>query len=307
MAKKIDEYVMNEIKKSQKNEISEYIIYSELAKITKDASNKKVLKRISEEEKEHYHFWKKYTGVEMGPSTINVWKYILISRIFGITFGIKLMENGEKKAQEKYDMIAKSVPGAKQIEGDEANHEQLLISFIDEERLRYVSSMVLGLNDALVELTGALAGLTFAIQNAQIIAVTGLITGIAAALSMASSEYLSTKAEAVEKEKPAVKKGAKIKFVKDPFKAAIYTGLIYLITVFLLILPYLFLGNLYVSLAIMLGVVLAVIFVFTFYISVAKEVPFWKRFIETAGISFGIAAISFGIGIVVRTLWGIQI
>jgi VIT1/CCC1 family predicted Fe2+/Mn2+ transporter len=182
-----------------------------------------------------------------------------------------------------------------------------LISFIEEERLKYVSSMVLGLNDALVELSGALAGLTFAIQNAQIIAITGLITGIAAALSMASSEYLSTKAGQAGKEKSVAKKGEKIKFEKDPFKAAVYTGLIYMITVLFLIFPFLFLGNLYHSLAIMLGVVFAIIFVFTFYISVAMEVPFWKRFIETASISFGIAAISFGIGIIVRTFWGIQI
>ena len=72
---------------------------------------------------------------------------------------------------------------------NEANHERELIAMIDEERLKYVGSVVLGLNDALVEFTGTLAGLTFAIQNSQIIAVAGLITGVAASLSMAASEY----------------------------------------------------------------------------------------------------------------------
>ena len=55
--------------------------------------------------------------------------------------------------------------------------------------------MVLGLNDALVEFTGALAGYTFALQNTLLVAMTGLITGVAASLSMATSEYLSTKSE----------------------------------------------------------------------------------------------------------------
>jgi VIT1/CCC1 family predicted Fe2+/Mn2+ transporter len=87
---------------------------------------------------------------------------------------------------------------------------QKLISLIDEERLKYVSSMVLGLNDALVELTGALTGLTLALQNPRLIAIVGFITGIAASMSMAASEYLSTKQEDTE---------------KNPLKASVYTGL----------------------------------------------------------------------------------
>jgi VIT1/CCC1 family predicted Fe2+/Mn2+ transporter len=308
---KIDVDTMGRVLASQRNEITEYYIYSDLARITKDPNNKKTLQRVANEEKEHYKFWKRYSGKDVSPNRFNIWKYTLISRIFGITFGIKLMEIGEKNAQVNYDLISKKIPAAKWVEGDEAVHEKRLIGLIDEERLRYASSMVLGLNDALVELTGALAGFTFAIQNAQIIAAAGAITGIAAAMSMASSEYLSTKTEKggpVDnvKEK-SVAKGKIVKFEKDPVKAAAYTGVIYLIAVFLLILPYLFLNNLYLSLAVMIGIVLVVIFAFTFYLSVAKELPFWKRFFETAGISLGIAAISFGIGIFVRTVWGIQI
>ena len=67
------------------------------------------------------------------------------------------------------------------------------------EPYRYTGSIVLGLNDALVELTGALAGLTLALQDTKLIALTGSITGIAAALSMGASEYLSTKSEDVDR------------------------------------------------------------------------------------------------------------
>ena len=45
---------------------------------------------------------------------------------------------------------------------------------LDEERLRYIGSVVLGLNDALIELTGALAGLTLALQNTQLNLLLGL-------------------------------------------------------------------------------------------------------------------------------------
>ena len=51
--------------------------------------------------------------------------------------------------------------------------------------------------------------LTLAMQNTRLIALSGLITGIAATLSMASSEYLSSKSEG----RP------------DAFKSATYTGI----------------------------------------------------------------------------------
>jgi VIT1/CCC1 family predicted Fe2+/Mn2+ transporter len=56
---------------------------------------------------------------------------------------------------------------------------------IEEERLEYVGAMILGLNDALVELSGSLAGFTLALQDSKLVAMVGMITGIAAALSMA--------------------------------------------------------------------------------------------------------------------------
>jgi VIT1/CCC1 family predicted Fe2+/Mn2+ transporter len=145
--------------------------------------------------------------------------------------------------------------------------------------------MVLGLNDALVELTGALAGLTLVLQNTRLISITGLITGIAASLSMAASEYLSTKSE---------------ESAKSPFKAAVYTGSAYVLTVLFLIFPYLLFTNLYFCLGFTILNVIMVIFTFTFYISVAQGIPLKKRFFEMVLISLGIAALTFGIGFLIR-------
>jgi VIT1/CCC1 family predicted Fe2+/Mn2+ transporter len=202
------------------------------------------------------------------------------------------MERGEERAQVAYERISKHIPSAKQIEEDEEEHEKALIELIDEERMRYVGSMVLGLNDALVELTGALAGFTLALQNTRLIAMAGFITGIAASLSMGASEYLSTKSE----EGP-----------QDPVKACCYTGSAYVLTVLFLIFPYLIFTNYYVCLAVMLTNAVIVILIFTFYISVAKDTPFSKRFFEMAGISLGIAAFTFVIGFFVRMAFNIDI
>ncbi len=45
---------------------------------------------------------------------------------------------------------------------------------------------------------------------------------------------------------------------------------------------------------------LVVILFFTFYISVAKGIPFKKRFVEMVIISFGVAALAFVIGFFVK-------
>ncbi|MCL7398736.1 MAG: VIT1/CCC1 transporter family protein [Thaumarchaeota archaeon] len=286
--KEIEKVILN----AQRNEITEHFIYERLARSVKDSQNREVLKRISDDELRHYNFWREYTRKDVKPDNLKVWKYFLISKIFGITFGIKLMEKDEEKAQAIYEEISEFVPDAKAIVEDEDEHESRLTNLIDEEKLRYVGSMVLGLNDALVELTGALAGYTFALQDARIVAMIGLITGVAASLSMATSEYLSTKSEGGD---------------KNPFKASLYTGVAYILAVLFLIAPYLILTNVYACLSLTIVNAIIVIFLFTFYVSVAKGLPFRRRFLEMTVISLGIAGLTFTIGFFVRTFLNVEI
>jgi len=276
----------------QQNEITEHHIYSRIAASLKSPENAAVLERIAADELGHYHKWKHFTGQEVKPDWWKVWKYTWISRVLGFTFGIKLMERSEETAEANYSRLVGVIPNIEKIAQDEDAHEAALINMLDEERLRYAGSVVLGLNDALVELTGALAGLTLALQNTHLIALSGLITGIAASLSMAASEYLSTRSEDTS---------------KHPVRAAIYTGIAYIITVTLLILPYLLFQNYYLDLAIALATTVLIIAVFNYYISVAKDEPFRKRFFEMAGLSLSVAAFSFGIGYLIRMWLGVEI
>jgi VIT1/CCC1 family predicted Fe2+/Mn2+ transporter len=284
--------IRQELLKAQKAEITEYHVYKNIAQTLPDEENRKIVEQIGEDEKRHYENWKGYTGKEVKPNRFLIWLYTAISRILGFTFGFKLMEMGEEKAQINYQKIEDVLPETSQVIADENSHEEKLLEMLDEEALIYAGSVVLGLNDALVELTGALAGLTLAFRNVNIIALSGLVTGIAASLSMGASEYLSTSSEESE---------------KHPIKAAVYTGIAYIITVALLILPYLLLDNAYLALAITLTTSVIIIAIFNFYISVAKSEPFGKRFFEMAGLSLGVAAFSFLIGFLIRQWLGVEI
>lgn len=284
--------IRQELLRAQKTEITEYHVYKNIAKLMPEEENRRLVEEIGADEKRHYEIWKGYTGKDVSPNRFQIWLYTAISRVLGFTFGFKLMELGEEKAQVNYEKIADDIPEAREVIKDEDEHEDKLLNMLDEENLIYAGSVVLGLNDALVELTGALAGLTLAFRDVNIIALSGLVTGIAASFSMAASEYLSTGSEETE---------------KDPIKAAVYTGLAYIITVALLILPYLILDNKYVCLAISLTTSIVIIAVFNFYISVTRDEPFGKRFLEMAGLSLGVAGFSFFLGYLIRQWLGVEV
>ena len=273
----------------QREEITEYHFYMILSRRIR-GENKAVLERIAKEEKKHYEILKRHTGEDVEPNKAKLLKYSILQRVFGLTFAIKLMEKGEKGAQEGYSLVSDKIPEIKKVIEEEEEHEKLLINLIDEEKLEYVGSMVLGLNDALVELTGTLAGLTLALRNTRLIGMAGLITGFAASLSMAASEFLSRKSEGGE---------------KNPVKASIYTGTSYIITVILLILPYILFKNYLIALLFTILIGVLIVFVFTFFVSVVKELDFKKRFFEMAGISLSVSFISFLVGWMLRVFFNL--
>ena len=288
----LDQATKKRLLSAQRAEITEHFIYEKLSLSTKDPHNKGILKRISSDELEHHNVWKEYTGEDVKPDRLKIWMYYLISRILGLTFGIKLMERGEEQAQETYQEISKVVPAAKDIAREEDEHEKQLINLIDEERLKYTGDIVRGMNVALVELTGVLAGLTLAIPNTRLILTVGLITGIAMTLSLASTEYLAARTG---------------EGIRSPFKAVVYAGLANIFTVLFLVFPYFIFTNIYFSLGLMLLNAIIVIFLFSFYISVTKDISFWKRFPEMVLISLGVAALAFGIGLLARIFLHVEI
>ena len=279
------------VKQMQQSELNESVIYETIAKFAKGEENKKMLMRLAAEERAHYEIWESLTGIKMKPQKAKVLRYTLAAKILGFTFAVKLMERGEELAQGKYDLLAKEVPQSARIKEQEEEHERALLAMLDEEKLHYVGSMVLGLSDALVELAGSLAGFTFALQNTKLVALSGLIVGISATFSMASSEFLSARSEGRN----------------DAFKSCSYTGIAYLLTVVALIAPYLLFSQPLVALAVMIGIIILIIAGFTYYTSVAQDLKFGTRFLEMAGISISVSVISFVVGILAKQLLGVDI
>lgn len=228
----VDPKTLAMLLKDQQDEITAHHLYKRIAVIIKDPHNAAIINCVADDELKHYNRLKTITGKDAKPQWSRIFTFTWIIRLLGITFGMKLLEKYESKSIESYGALTEQLAFMDEMVEDEDRHEKELIALIDEERLNYMGSVVLGLNDALVELTGALAGYTFAFQNTKLIALTGLITGISAAFSMAASEYLSTRQEGGD----------------DALKSALYTGMAYIFTVVMLITPFLIIGNPFISL-----------------------------------------------------------
>ncbi|MCC8107942.1 MAG: VIT1/CCC1 family protein [Planctomycetes bacterium] len=277
----------------QKDELTGAIIYRRMAGREKDLSNKAILENMARDEQAHEAVFRKYSGEEVRTDRWKIIWYTVLGYVLGYTFVIQLMERDEAFTAREYESMILELPELRKIKEDEERHEAKLRSMLDEERLRYVGAMVLGLNDALVELTGTIAGLTLALADNRLVALAGIVTGVSATLSMAASNYLAERADGNP----------------DALKASVYTGVAYLITVVLLVLPYLvFPSDMYLSaLFTMLVVVVLVILAFNYYISVARAEPLWPRFREMAAISLGVAVISFVIGLVAKAVLGVEL
>ena len=278
------------IEEMQVNEKTDSEIYRILARRI-GGENGEALRQMADEEAAHCAVWSRYTAKSCQPIRWKVWLYVVMGWVFGLTFVINLLEFGEDKAGKRYADLMEEVPEAKYIMEEEQKHEEKLAAMIDEEKLKYIGSMVLGLNDALVELTGALAGFTLALGSNTTVGLAGFITGVSATLSMAASEYLSKKADPSE---------------KHPLKAAVYTGIAYLITVAFLLLPYTLFTSPFLALGFCLFNAACIIAAFTFFVSVVRRETFRPQFLEMICISFGVAAISFLIGWAAKTWIGIE-
>ena len=119
----INNELRNQLKVYQKTEMTEHHIYMKIAQSTKSSANRRVLEEIAHDELRHYEYWREYTQEDIEPDRMKIWLYYLISRVFGITFGIKLMEMGEEDAQDNYEQLVESIPDIDALIQDESEHE----------------------------------------------------------------------------------------------------------------------------------------------------------------------------------------
>mgnify|MGYP000199735115 CR=1 FL=1 len=298
ITEKMDNGLLKVLRKFQANEMLGFEVYKRLAEEKSlNRENAETLHEVAELERTHVDILSRYLG-DVIPSKRRIERRLLKSKILGYTFTLKKMEMNQKNLVPKATQaeLIEQIPELEHIFEEEDMIDADLLTLLDEGRLIYVSSLVLGLNDALVELSGAIAGFTFAMRNNSIIAMAGIITGISASLSMAATEFVATRSSGNVSS-------------KSPLKAALITGTTYVLTVSSMVLPYLLLPDrsYLLALSIMLVIVISIIGLFSFYVSVINGSSFKKQFGSMAMISLSVAFVSFILGTVVKNALGIDL
>lgn len=283
------EDTIKKILQYQKNEITEHILYAALAGRV-SGKNSEIMRKISSDELKHYNFFKKITGRDIKPDFIKIYFYRFVSRLFGLTFTLKMMSNGEDQAEHNYEEVEDSVPGIKKIISEEVKHEEALISQIEEGIITHMGSMVLAINNSIQEITGIVVGLTFALSNSILVGKTALISGMAATLAMVASEYLSQKSEGDES--------------AEPVKAAVYTGIVYVFVVAAIVSPYFIFTSHYIALGAALSSVVIIVTIFTFFMSVVKGLRYRTALFEVTSITAAVVALSLGLGMLIKLIFG---
>lgn len=151
-------------------------------------------------------------------------------------------------------------------------------------------AIVLGMHDALVSLTGLIAGLAIAMADRYYIILTAIIASITASLSMGASNYLSVRAN-----------GEKHAFIN-----ALYTGGAYMATCVLLIIPFFIFENRATELVMMFAIAVSEIFLFNYYLGHAQQRPYMRPFLEMLGICTGVSIVAFFIGLCANICLGID-
>jgi VIT1/CCC1 family predicted Fe2+/Mn2+ transporter len=296
---------MDDIAREQaRDELFAHRLYSALAERLPDgSSSREMLTELAEQERSHVDFWVGVGGLKeelLRPSRLKHWLLVTASVVLGPAFTIRWLERGEDKAIDTYkalladgELTAVQRRSVRKMLKEEEEHEQLLESGVEDERRIYLGAAVLGLNDALVELTGGLTGLVSSISDPKLIGFAALVVGVAASMSMAASNFLS-----VDIGEPSELR---------PGKAAAYTGIAYIIVVVGLVLPFFLLADRHTALFISWSSAIVIIAGFSSYSSVMQSTSFWRRFGLMLLLGLGVAVISYGIGRALGSLIGIEL
>jgi VIT1/CCC1 family predicted Fe2+/Mn2+ transporter len=286
----------SELKKYVVDEFKDYVIYRSLADAERDTTRREILSNLSKKEYEHYMFWLQLTNYQpKPPSRLRIGLMITLRRLLGLVFITRLLERHERSVVRWYRELSDALPPKERetlfhIMREEEEHEKMLIGQIEENIIKYLGYVVLGLADAIIEISGVHAGFLGATNVTILAGMAGLVVGFAASISMGVAVYLQAK------QTPAI----------VPFRAALLTGITYISTVILQALPFFLTSDIFIAFTASIAVSITLIAGFTYYGAVVRDVDSRKEIITNIALTLGTAAATYLFGELLSTWLGIK-
>ncbi len=269
------------------DEYSDHTLYDRLSKtVGSDSPFSGVLKELAATELGHYEFWRKYVpGEEPSLGRLKLYWILFLRRFFGLTFATRYLDRHEANVVKEYEGLSRLIPESdkpayEEMVADEKEHERAFALKVESSAVRYIAFVVLGLADALVEISGIHAGWLGLFDKTEIAGLAGVIAGGAASLAMASAAFAQAK--------QGFKGSARL--------SAVYTGVSYFVTAVILATPYFLTPNMFLALGSSLTLAVVILAVTTWYSIVIQQKPFFKDFVEILAILFATTIVVFALG-----------
>lgn len=286
-------------KERMSDEWSDYTLYERLSRsVRTDSPFAEALRTLADTERGHYEFWKKYVPEEEPRlDSVKLYRMLFLRRFFGLTFAIRFLDRHEAKVVEEYTGLAPLIPESDRaafdaMVADEKEHEKAFAMKVESSAVSYISFVVLGLADALVEISGIHAGWLGLFAKTEIAGLAGIIAGGAASLAMASAAFAQ----------------AKQGFQGSARLSAAYTGISYFVTAVILATPYFLTSTMALALGFSLTLAVIILAVTTWYSTVIQEKPFFRDFVVILLILFATTIVVFSLGYVVSAAFpGIKV
>lgn len=278
------------------DEFNDSALYKRLSTtVAEDSPFASVLKQLSATEDKHYEFWKKYAPEEKPKvDGLRLAWVLFLRRVLGLTFASRYLDRREASTVKEYQAIAGLIPvedkaAFEEMVADEQEHEKEFAQRVESNTVRYISFVVLGLADALVEISGIHAGSLGIYNKTELAGLAGVVAGAAASLAMASAAYAQ----------------AKQGFHGSARLSAIYTGVSYFVSAVLLATPYFLTRSMVYALSTSLVLAVVMLALTTYYSAVIANQRFTKDFLKILGVLLGATVALYLFGYVVRIGTGI--
>jgi VIT1/CCC1 family predicted Fe2+/Mn2+ transporter len=302
-------------------ELFDLCLYKELHK-TCSGPLQGLLSELIPVEERHYAFWRKFFNKE--DAALGLGQRVKLSlilgacRLLGPTAVHLVLEATEVYGIRKYLAVWQQYQdqplgqAVKEILQDEFGHEDDIVSQLTERKIspERVRNIFFGLNDGSVEVLGALSGFFAAFHRPELVLMAGSSVAVAGALSMAAGAYAATSSEA---EVRRIERG-KARFLgrqpgagepaAGPLQAAGVIGASYFLGAMIPVTPVI-LGATTVLYPLMsAGLAISAISLVLAYLS---GMAVRKRILMNLGMMAGAVAITYLVGGLAQSLWGISL
>jgi vacuolar iron transporter family protein len=283
---------------------------------------RKTLEELIDVESRHYAFWQDFFDVRIPRldigRRIKLRLLALACRMLG-ALGVQLVLEaievyGVRKYLALWDAYRTGPLGdaVRGILDDELRHEDRVVSELTAHRINpdRIRDIFLGLNDGLTEILGAVSGFFAALGNPTAVVLAALTTAVAGALSMGAGAYVASSSAA----EVSATERRKRQFLGDPSAAdagdrqpvvsALFVGVSYFVGALIPVLPILLGARTIILPLVTAGAVITAVSLILAFLS-GMDVK--RRVLTNLVIIAAAVGVTYAIGILAKTVWGIAV